>query len=78
MMMMNSKISVDLDPSHLSTPSLERLRPQEQLEQYEPDDDDDVYLYKLQQGVTKSILYTLPYRPAKKAYLSVESSQSHD
>ncbi len=31
-------------------------------------DDDDVYLYKLQrEGVTKSILYTLPYRPAKKA-----------
>jgi hypothetical protein len=27
-------------------------------------DDDDVYLYKLQrEGVTKSILYTLPYRP---------------
>jgi hypothetical protein len=30
-------------------------------------DDDDVYLYKLQrEGVTKSMLYTLPYRPAKK------------
>jgi hypothetical protein len=34
------------------------------------DDDDDVYLYKLQrEGVKKSILYTLPYRPAKKAYV---------
>jgi hypothetical protein len=32
------------------------------------DDDDDVYLYKIQQeDVTKSIVYTLPYRPAKKA-----------
>jgi hypothetical protein len=31
-------------------------------------DDDDVYLYKLQrEGVTKSILYTLPCRSAKKA-----------
>jgi hypothetical protein len=31
-------------------------------------DDDDVYLYKLQREVvTKSILYTLPYRPARKA-----------
>jgi hypothetical protein len=32
------------------------------------DDDDDVFLsYKLQRvDATKSILYTLPYRPAKK------------
>jgi hypothetical protein len=30
--------------------------------------DNDVYLYKWQrEGVTKSILYMLPYRPAKKA-----------
>jgi hypothetical protein len=37
---------------------------------YRPiDDDDDVYLYEnlQREGVTKSILYTLPYRPAKKA-----------
>jgi hypothetical protein len=33
------------------------------------DDDDDVYLYKKlpREGVTKFILYMLPYRPAKKA-----------
>jgi hypothetical protein len=33
-----------------------------------PGDDNDDYLYKLQREcVTKSILYTLPYRLAKKA-----------
>jgi hypothetical protein len=34
--------------------------------------DDDVYLCKKlrREGVTKSILYMLPYRPAKKAWVS--------
>jgi hypothetical protein len=32
------------------------------------DDDDDVYLYELQrESVINSILYMLPYKPAKKA-----------
>jgi hypothetical protein len=41
------------------------------------DDDDDVYLYKLQrEGVTKSILYTLSYRPAKKAVVQSNTNDN--
>jgi hypothetical protein len=35
---------------------------------FDDDDDENVCIYKSQRkGVTKSILYTFPYRPAKKA-----------